>query len=226
MRCLLSSSSKKASRRSQIRFATLDGWPIQIGVPIINISASRMRRSNFGQSSPRPSFELTPGMMLRSTTRTISPLQSKEESARPSCLSRTSVDDCFPLRPPLSVQFNAINLRFCGAMVSLGDPTVRTKSSSIVDNGGHNAGLKRDARAGSRKIAKHRFLGNNWGLKGLFHAATMKVQLCAEKRKQHLSLTHAWLLSAIILNWREWSLLNSVRSPVGLSRIGPKIKKA
>ena len=50
--------------RSSTRLATLDGWPSQIGVPITRMSAASRRLRSFGQSSPRPSSDLTPGLML------------------------------------------------------------------------------------------------------------------------------------------------------------------
>src|SRR3981189_1926035 len=70
MRSLSSVSSRKASMRSHTRLAMLDGWPSQIGVPITRMSAARMRARSFGQASPLPSLDFTPGLMLRSATRT------------------------------------------------------------------------------------------------------------------------------------------------------------
>src|SRR3981081_4247028 len=70
MRSVSSVSSRKAAVRSHPRFAMLDGWPSQIGVPITRMSAARMRARSFGQASPLPSLDFTPGLMLRSATRT------------------------------------------------------------------------------------------------------------------------------------------------------------
>jgi len=41
----------------------LDGWPSQIGVPRIRISAARTRSRSRGHSSPSPSSDVTPGLM-------------------------------------------------------------------------------------------------------------------------------------------------------------------
>src|SRR5437016_2047772 len=97
----------KASIRSSTRLATLEDWPSQIGVPIIRMSAASTRLSSFGQSSPRPSSCSTPGKMLWSTARTISPVTSCAASALRTCCSRTSVEDFSLSRLPLSVQLNA-----------------------------------------------------------------------------------------------------------------------
>jgi hypothetical protein len=63
-----SDSPKKASRRSRTRWAWLEGWPIQMGVPSTKMLASRICRRISGHSSPPPSSEVTLGRTLRSDT--------------------------------------------------------------------------------------------------------------------------------------------------------------
>ena len=50
--------------RSSTRLDTLDGWPSQMGVPMTSMSAASARLSSLGQSSPLPSSDVTPGLML------------------------------------------------------------------------------------------------------------------------------------------------------------------
>src|SRR5258705_7917154 len=94
--------------------AMLDGWPSQIGVPITRMSAARMRARSLGQASPLPSLDFTPGLMLRSATRTIRPVQSWPAKASDTCFNRASVDDFSPAR--FRVQLSAMNFSGAGAM--------------------------------------------------------------------------------------------------------------
>ena len=91
--------------RSSTRLQTLDGWPSQMGVPRTRMSASRILARRSGQSSPSPSSDLTPGLMLRSATRTISPETLWAFSSSSTSPSSLSVDDFS--RTGLSVQLRA-----------------------------------------------------------------------------------------------------------------------
>ena len=79
--------------RSMTRLATLDGWPIQIGRPRMKISVAMIFSRSFGQSSPFPMSDKTPGLMSWSRARTTSPFTPCGFRAESRSATILSVDD-------------------------------------------------------------------------------------------------------------------------------------
>ena len=91
--------------RSSTRFAMLDGWPSQMGVPMTRMSLARTRARIVGQASPGPSSEVTPGFTSWSATRIVSPdTPCLAKSARQSSRSLWVEEGLSPL---LRVQLRA-----------------------------------------------------------------------------------------------------------------------
>src|SRR5258705_2032813 len=182
MRSLSSVSSRKASMRSHTRLAMLDGWPSQIGVPITRMSAARMRARSLGQASPLPSLDCTPGLMLRSATRTIRPVQSWLAKASDTCFNRASVDDFSPAR--FRVQLSAMNFSGAGAMAGPSCPNaVGPVPFPIPSSGNFRAGLRVDDHGARFPTEEHMQAENMQDRPGRHDASGRPVVTTKEARQ-------------------------------------------